>query len=79
LVPYLPRNPVIIEGYANLGQPDQRYVASRQRALAVRDYLESQFHLKSKLVGIMPMADHPPQATGKTQWNGVSLVLVESR
>jgi phospholipid/cholesterol/gamma-HCH transport system substrate-binding protein len=79
LVPYLPRNPVMIEGYAELGEPDQRYIASRDRAVAVRTYLQSRFHLNSKLVGIMPMGNHPPDKTGKQQWNGVALVLVRSR
>ncbi len=78
LVPYLPRNPMMIEGYAENGLPDQRYVASRQRAVAVQTYLESRFHLNSKLVGVMPMGDHPPDHTGKELWNGVSLVLVKS-
>jgi phospholipid/cholesterol/gamma-HCH transport system substrate-binding protein len=79
LVPFLPRNPIMVEGYAKMGQPDQRYVASRDRAVAVRDYLESRFHLSSKVVGIMPMGDHPPQGSGKQEWNGVALVLVKSK
>jgi phospholipid/cholesterol/gamma-HCH transport system substrate-binding protein len=79
LVPYLPRNPIMVEGYAQTGEPDQRYVLARQRAMAVRNYLESRFHLKSKLVGIMPMGDHPPEHSGKETWNGVALVLVASR
>jgi phospholipid/cholesterol/gamma-HCH transport system substrate-binding protein len=79
LVPYLPRNPIMVEGYAELGQPDQRYIASRERAMVVRAYLESRFHLNSKVVGIMPMGNHPPEQTGKPQWSGVALVLVKSR
>jgi phospholipid/cholesterol/gamma-HCH transport system substrate-binding protein len=79
LAPYLPRNPIMVEGYAELGQPDQQYIASRQRAVAVRAYLQNRFHLNSKVVGVMPMGDHPPEPTGKQQWNGVALVLVKSR
>jgi phospholipid/cholesterol/gamma-HCH transport system substrate-binding protein len=79
LVPYLPRNPMMVEGYAELGEPDQRYIASRDRAVAVRSYLQSRFHLNSKLVGVMPMGNHPPNTTGKQQWNGIALVLVRSR
>ena len=79
LVPYLPRNPIMVEGYAQNGAPDQDYVASRQRAIAVRNYLQSRFHISSKLIGIMPMGNHPPEKTGKQTWNGVSLVLVASR
>jgi phospholipid/cholesterol/gamma-HCH transport system substrate-binding protein len=79
LVPYLPRNPIMVEGYAETGTPDQRYIASRDRAVAVRDYVESRFHVNSKIVGIMPMGNHPPEHTGKQEWNGVALVLVKSK
>lgn len=79
LVPYLPRNPIMVEGYAEIGDPDQRYILSRQRAEAVRNYLESRFHVNSKLIGIMPMGNRPPEQTGKNEWNGISLVLVRSR
>lgn len=79
LVPYLPHNPVMVEGYSETGLPDQQYVLSRQRALAVRDYLESHFHLNSKLLGVMPMGNHPPENTGKGEWSGVSLVLIKSK
>ncbi len=79
LVPYLPHNPVMVEGYSETGLPDQQYLVSRQKALAVRTYLQSHFHLNSKLLGIMPMGNHPPQNTGKSEWSGVSLVLIKSR
>ncbi len=79
LVPYLPRNPIMVEGYAESGDPSQQYGKSRQRAMAVRSYVESRFHVSSKLIGVMPMGDHPPRKTGKQTWSGVSLVLVESK
>jgi len=79
LVPFLPNNPIVIEGYAAEGMPDQRYLASRQRAVEVRQYLESRFHLNSKLVGVMPLGDRPPPGTDKKMWNGVCLVLVVSK
>jgi phospholipid/cholesterol/gamma-HCH transport system substrate-binding protein len=79
LVPYLPNNPLVIEGYAANGMPDRRYLASRQRAVEVRQYLESHFHLNPKLVGVMPMADQPPRGAGKKMWDGICLVLVVSK
>lgn len=79
LIPYLPNNPIVIEGYSTAGVPDQQYLASRQRALEVRDYLISRFHLKPNHVGMMPLADHPPAATHKNSWDGVCLVLVVSK
>jgi hypothetical protein len=79
LVPYLPNNPLVIEGYAATGMPDRRYLASRQRAVEVRQYLESHFHLNPKLVGVMPLADQPPRGAGKKMWDGICLVLVVSK
>ncbi len=79
LVGYLPNNPMMIEGYSTNGVPDRQYLVSRQRALEVRQYLDSQFHLSPKRVGIMPMADHPPEETGKQNWDGICLVLVVSQ
>lgn len=79
LISYLPNNPIVIEGYSRAGIPDQQYLASGQRALAVRDYLISRFHLKPNRVGMMPFADRPPAATRKTTWDGICLVLVVSK
>lgn len=79
LTPYLPNNPVVVEGYSTSGAPDQQYLASRQRALAARAYLQQHFHLDPKLVGVMPFGAHPPKGTGRGTWDGVCLVLVESK
>lgn len=38
---------------------DQQYLASRDRATEVRQYLESRFQLHSKLVGVMPLGARP--------------------
>lgn len=76
LVPYLPNNPVVIEGYSDAGSPAEQYVAARQRAIAARQYLESHFQLKPERTGIMPLGDHPPPHTGRDQWHGLCLVLV---
>ncbi|HUK46351.1 MAG TPA: MlaD family protein [Terriglobales bacterium] len=76
LVRYLPNNPIVVEGYATSGLPDEQYLLSRQRAVEVSQYLESKFHLSSKRVGVMAFGDHPPKATGKETWDGVCLVLV---
>ncbi|HEX5410800.1 MAG TPA: OmpA family protein [Terriglobia bacterium] len=79
LVPYLPNNPIVVEGYSTSGSPDQQFLVSRQRALEVRQYLLQHFHLDRKAVGIMPLADHPPDQAGKQSWGGVCLVLVVSK
>jgi OmpA family protein len=79
LVKYLPNNPVMVEGYCMTGLPDQRYLTSTQRAMAVREYLISRFHLQEKRVGIMPEGDRTPPDTGKKTWDGISLVLIVSK
>jgi len=78
-VPYLPNNPIMVEGYAEGGSPSERYLVSRQRAFAVEQYLETHFHLHPELVGMMPLGDQPPAHAGKKMWNGISLVLVVSK
>jgi phospholipid/cholesterol/gamma-HCH transport system substrate-binding protein len=78
LTPYLPNNPIMVEGYSTSGLPDQQYLASRQRAVAVRQYLVSRFHLNPKWIGVMPLGHHPPAKTDKKTWDGVCLVLVVS-
>ncbi|HZS56326.1 MAG TPA: MlaD family protein [Bryobacteraceae bacterium] len=79
LVSHLPHNPMMIEGYSASATPAQQYLISRQRAVEVRQYLESHFHLNSKLVGIMPLGDHPPETSGRENWDGVCLVLAISK
>lgn len=79
LTPYLPNNPVVVEGYSTKGAPDQQYLESRQRALAARAYLQQKFHLDPKRAGVMPFGAHPPKGTGRQTWDGLCLVLVESK
>ena len=68
-----------VEGYASEGPPDQNYNWSRQRAEAVREYLQSQFHIDPKYIGAIPLAEHPPRGAGRDSWNGVCLVLLVSK
>jgi outer membrane protein OmpA-like peptidoglycan-associated protein len=75
-VPNLPNSPIMIEGYSDQGSPDQEFRESQQRAAAVQDYLEARFQLNPKLVGRIPLADSPPESSGKRDWSGVSLVLL---
>jgi phospholipid/cholesterol/gamma-HCH transport system substrate-binding protein len=79
IVPYLPNNPIMVEGYSEAGSPEQRYAASEQRAEDVRQYLESKLHVKSKWVGIIGFEDHPPKRSGRQTWDGVSVVVIQSR
>ncbi|HLI83556.1 MAG TPA: hypothetical protein VKV17_06535 [Bryobacteraceae bacterium] len=55
------------------GQEDR---TSEQRATLVRDYLIQRLSLKPELTGAMPLSDRPPEQTGDTAWDGISLVLL---
>ncbi len=72
----LPNRPLIVEGYSSEGSPDEEYRKSQQRAEAVRQYLQDRFKLKPDLVGEIPLEQSPPEASGKKDWDGVSLVLL---
>jgi hypothetical protein len=69
----------MIEGYADRGSPEDRYVASIQRAAEVKKYLESRLQLKPDLIGTIALEDRPPAGAGKNDWNGVCLAMVVSR
>lgn len=79
VVKYLPNNPIMVEGYSLQGTADQKFQASRQRAMDVRDYLASTFHIDPKFIGAIPLGDRPPRGAGRDQWDGVCLVLVVSK
>jgi phospholipid/cholesterol/gamma-HCH transport system substrate-binding protein len=79
IVPYLPNNPIVIEGYAEAGSAAQRFLEAQQRAEEVRQYLDSHFHLNPDLVGIIPLGDKPPHGVEMDSWNGICLALVVSK
>jgi hypothetical protein len=72
----LPNRPLIVEGYSGQGSPDEQYRKSQERAAAVQEYLEARFQLKPDLVGEIPLENSPPGASGKKDWDGISLVLL---
>lgn len=72
---YAKTNPIIVEGYASGGTPDEQFLKSLTRASQVRDYLVRRFDLKPNYVGVMPMgAVKSSEPSGKL-WDGVALVL----
>jgi phospholipid/cholesterol/gamma-HCH transport system substrate-binding protein len=79
LVRYLPNNPMMVEAYSDTGAPDQEYLFSEQRADLVRRFLESRFQVKSKWIGVMPFENQPPPSTGRAKWNGISIVVIQSK
>lgn len=71
----LPSGVLMIEGYAVRGTGDERYLRSRARASAVRDYLIGKFHLDPRTTGIMPLGDQTVGSPPDTAWSGVALAL----
>jgi phospholipid/cholesterol/gamma-HCH transport system substrate-binding protein len=65
--------PLIVEGYA----PD--FVKSRRRATLVRGYLQAHYHLSPKNTGVVALRNTPPESSGKTTFDGVSLVSIGSK
>jgi phospholipid/cholesterol/gamma-HCH transport system substrate-binding protein len=79
LVHDLPNNPLMVEAYSHSDAPDQEYLFSEQRADLVRRFLESRFQVKSKWIGVMPFEDQPPPRAGRTKWDGISIVVIQSK
>jgi phospholipid/cholesterol/gamma-HCH transport system substrate-binding protein len=75
-LPEIYGKPLIVEGYSSSGSPSDQLVESRRRAALVRGYLQVHFHLEPKNTGIIALKSTPPQSTGKTTFDGVSLVSV---
>jgi phospholipid/cholesterol/gamma-HCH transport system substrate-binding protein len=76
-VPNLANSPIMVEGYSAQGAPAEQFVRANRRASIVRRYLEERFGLSPKTIGVMPMSASPPPGTGKTVWDGISLVLLQ--
>jgi phospholipid/cholesterol/gamma-HCH transport system substrate-binding protein len=83
LAPYLDRlgdSVVMIEGYADQGTEDERYLGSRARAVAARDYLIGKFHLDPRSTGAMPLGSETTGSPQGTRWSGIALaVFMEKR
>jgi phospholipid/cholesterol/gamma-HCH transport system substrate-binding protein len=79
LVPYLERAAsgiVMIEGYAQQGLPDERYLRSRSRASTVRDYLIGTFMLDPGATGAMPLSAESTGSPGNVPWDGVAVAVI---
>jgi phospholipid/cholesterol/gamma-HCH transport system substrate-binding protein len=67
---------VMVEGYAQQGALDVRYLRSRARAVAVRDYLVGRFQLDPQASGAMPLGSESTDSPGKAPWDGVALAVI---
>ena len=71
--------PLIIEGYASVGSQSEELIQSRRRATLVRNYLQLHYHLMPKNTGIIALRSTPPQDSGKSTFDGVSLVRIGTK
>ncbi|MGC2327071.1 MAG: MlaD family protein [Candidatus Sulfotelmatobacter sp.] len=68
--------PIIVEGYSNQASAANEMVMSRSRSLIVARYLEKRFHFSARNIGVMPLNDMAPPASGKGSWDGACIVLI---
>jgi phospholipid/cholesterol/gamma-HCH transport system substrate-binding protein len=67
---------LIVEGYAQQGPLDARYLRSRARATAVRDYLIARFQFDPQATGAMPLGAESPGSPQGAAWDGVALAVI---
>jgi len=72
---YPQKSPFVVEGYAQDGTGDVRYLNSRARAQLVRDYLVGKFKLDPNYVAVMAMGSDPKDGPSGNGWSGVGLAL----
>ena len=78
-VKYPRTSPFVVEGYAEQGTADERFLLSRTRAQLVRDYLVGKFGLDPNVVAIMPMGANAEGSPAGDRWAGVALALFVPR
>jgi phospholipid/cholesterol/gamma-HCH transport system substrate-binding protein len=71
------QSPIIVEGYSDSEIVSDRLASSRARAILVRNYLQSHFHLDSGKLGAVALEDRPRDGTAHPSWNGVVIVVIK--
>jgi hypothetical protein len=72
-------SPIVVEGYCNGHSAADQLRLSRTRAIAVRQYLQTHFQLDPGKLGMVAMKTSPPNATGRTAWDGICVVVVRKK
>ena len=67
---------VMVEGYAQQGPPETRFLRSRARASLVRGYLITRFFLDPQTTGAMPLGADSPGSPGLMPWDGVAIAVI---
>jgi phospholipid/cholesterol/gamma-HCH transport system substrate-binding protein len=71
------QSPIMVEGYSDCEIVSERLAVSRARAILVRNYLQSHFHLDSGKLGAVALEDRPPDGSAHPSWNGVVIALLK--
>jgi phospholipid/cholesterol/gamma-HCH transport system substrate-binding protein len=74
-VRYPKRSPFVVEGYAQVATFEERFLLSRHRAQAVRDYLVGKYALDTSVVATMPMGEKADGSPEGGRWDGVGLAM----
>jgi phospholipid/cholesterol/gamma-HCH transport system substrate-binding protein len=72
-------SPIVIEGYGEGDDPDGQLAVSRNRAILVRQYLQSHYQLDPRNLGIVSMKKLPPDGVGHSTWDGICIVILNGR
>jgi len=73
------QGPLIVEGHAATGSEAQAFVAARERAGVVREYLIRRFDLDPQTVGVMPLVTPRDRGPDGERWDGVALAFFVER
>jgi len=68
---------MVIEGYSGAADPADEMTSSRNRAILVRQYLQTRFQLDPNKLGFVAMKDSPPAGVGHSHWDGVCVVVLK--
>lgn len=74
-VRYPKRSPFVVEGYAQVATFDERFLLSRHRAEAVRDYLVGKYALDTNVVATMAMGEKADGSPEGDRWDGIGLAM----
>jgi phospholipid/cholesterol/gamma-HCH transport system substrate-binding protein len=73
------QGPVVVEGYSDCEIVSDRLAVSRSRAILVRNYLQSHFHLDTGKLGAVALENRPPDRSAHESWNGVAIALLKTK
>ena len=79
-LPYVPANPIVVEGFATGGGVEERFRLARIRAGTVREYVRGRYWLTPQNTGYIALADDSRGSpAGDGLWNGIALTLFLDR